>query len=157
MFWIRWQDVALGAYTTIALAPGPTFVEYPERRIFTSTVTPDGAVIVSRPMRDSRERAWIWQNYRDSSLLAAYKNQWTQLLTLEYRTRLEAGLHPFVEIWEDVMPEGGFDRDDGAGNNVWTVVKFLQVDRSSRKQGGRVIYDESRITFIIADSTYTGF
>lgn len=157
MFWVRFKDSPNGAYTTVALTPGPTSVDYPPKRAFTVMTTQDGASVIQRPLRDSRSRKWVWTGYKSSALFAAYENQWQQLLALEYRTRLRAGKYPLVEIWEDTVPEGGFNRVDGNGDKLWTTVRFIQVDRTPRKGGGQLVYDESTIEFVIDDTTYDAF
>jgi hypothetical protein len=156
MFWIRYKATPAGAYTEVPLMPDPTEVEYPEKRAMTVATTQDGATVVQRPLRDTRIRKWIWKGYRDSDLLAVYRNQWALLQALEYRTRLEGALHPLVEIWEDTVPEGGFARGT-AEAKVWTVVKLLRVQRTPKKGGGPVTYEDSTIEFVIEDSSYTGF
>ena len=153
-FWIRWKDTEAGAYTTLSLQPNPSDVDYPPQRDYKATPTQDGSTVVQRPLRDTRPRRWIWNRYRDG--ITPYKTQWDTLKTLEYRYRLEQGLYPYVEIWEDETGIGGFDRMSGP-TKVWTVVKMLRVDRSLAKGGGRPIYDESFLEFAINDSTYTGF
>lgn len=154
-FWVRFKDTSGGAYTTLTLYPGPTDVEYPERRSMTTTATVDGATVVQRPLRDSRPRKWVWKGYRPT--LAGFESQWNTLLSLEYATRLAQGKYALVEIWEDVVPEGGFNRLDGSQNKIWTTVKFLRVDRVPRKGGGEVAYDDSYIEMVIEDTNYTGF
>lgn len=153
-FRVRWQDVDAGAYTTITLLPGPTGVEYPPRRNYTSRMGPDGNVVVQRPMRDDRVRKWFWSRYRDN--VAGYSSMWPLLETLEYRTRLEANKPPHVEIWEDVTLAGGFGNTTAGPVPVWTKVKFLQVHRVMAAGTVRV-YDESFIEFIVEDPAYTGF
>src|SRR5690606_40389735 len=93
-------------YRVIRLHPGPTEVEYPDRRNYNSSTTPDGAVVVQRPLRDDRPRQWVWKNYRPT--VTTYENQWKLLETLEVKARLKANLEPTVQIWEDVTDEGGF-------------------------------------------------
>lgn len=154
-FWIRFKDTEFGAYTTLTLFPGPTEVEYPERRAMKTTGTQDGATVVQRPLRDTRPRRWIWKNYPPS--LVGFEAQWQTLLSLEYATRLEAGKYALIEIWEDVVPEGGFNRVDGSSNKIWTKVKFLRVDRTPRRGGGPVTYDDSYIEFVIEDSGFVGY
>jgi hypothetical protein len=155
MFWIRYKDTANGSYTTMTLSPGPTTVSYPEKRDFKVQVTPDGAVVVSRPMRDSRPRRWIWKRYRP--WIATYENQWMVLESLEYRTRLLAGKYPIVEIWEDESTIGGFDGMVDASTKKWTKAKFLRVERTVNDSGGPVIYEESFIEFMIDDTSWGAF
>ena len=155
MFYIRYTNGS-GETVVKQLMPSPTEVEYPETRLLKVHTTQDGATVVQRPLRDSRPRKWVWKGYRDSDLLAAYANQWQELAALEYRTRLEAGLNPLVEIWEDETSVGGFDRMDGE-DKVYTTVKFIRVDRAMRKGGGPVTYEDSYIEFYVEDDTYRGF
>lgn len=154
MFWIRYKATSGGAYTTITLIPGPTEVDYPDLRDYTAQTTADGAVVVSRPLKDGRPRKWIWRKYGPH--IATYENQWQVLKQLEYRYRLEQNLWPLVEIWEDIVPEGGFLRGT-AEAKVWTPVKFLRVQRTPKKGGGNITYDESTVEFVIEDATFTSF
>ena len=55
------------------------------------------------------------------------------------------------------MPEGGFNRLDGSTNKIWTTVKFLRVDRTPRKGGGDIAYEDSYIEFIVDDAAYVGY
>lgn len=157
MFFVRYQNTSGGAFTTLSLMPGPTDVEYPDARLYKPVNTQDGAVVVQRPLRDDRPRKWIWKGYRDSDLMAAYKNQWATLSTLEYRYRLQHNLPATVQIWEDETGIGGFNLLDGGGAKIWTTVKFLQVQRTIRPGGGFVIYDASTIEFVIADNSFSSF
>jgi hypothetical protein len=154
-YWIRYKDTAGGAYTTITLSPGPTEVEYPERRAMETKATQDGATVIQRPLRDTRPRKWVWKGYIPT--LVPYTNQWNTLLSLEYSTRLEAGKYALVEIWEDVVAEGGFNRLDASQNKIWTSVKFLRVDRTAKKGGGSISYDDSFIEFVIEDTGFVGY
>lgn len=155
MFYVRYKATSGGAYTTIALNPAPTNVEYPDHRLYKAQNTQDGAVVIQRPLRDDRIRRWIWKAGR--STVTSYENQWQVLKTLEYRHRLRNNLHPIVEIWEDLTDTGGFGGLTAGSDKVWTKVKFLQVHRRLREGGGRVIYEDSIIEFVIADDTYTAF
>ena len=150
MFQIRYKATQGGAYTTLTLNPAPSAVEYPERRAQKVHATQDGGIVVQRPLRDSRPRKWHWTNYPAN--YAAYASQWATLKALEYRTRLEAGQWPLVEVWEDTT-DGGFDRMDGA-TQVWTVVKLLRVDRTVRGSGP-VVYSDSVLEFVIQDETFS--
>jgi hypothetical protein len=154
MFVIRYKDTENGAYTEHILFPHPTDVEYPERRLFKVRPSKDGANVIQRPLADPRPRQWIWVGYRDS--IATYNNQWAFLRTMEYRHRVQNGLYPYVEIWEDEHGENGFGETDG-GNKKWTRVKFVKVDRTARKGGGRIVWESSIVEFVIEDEAYEGF
>jgi hypothetical protein len=154
VFQVRWQETTGGAYTTLTLVPMPTAKEYPVRRDMVTKTSPDGNVIVQRPMRDARPRRWIWLRYSDR--VPGYTALWAALEALEYRTRLQASKPPTVEIFEDVTKEGGFGNLIGGTTKVWTKVRFLQVTRSMASGGGSV-YDESFIEFVIDDPAYGGF
>jgi hypothetical protein len=157
-FWIKYTardgNGILQTYEQV-LFPRPTEIDYPETRLYTSKTTEDGAVVVQRPMADSRPRKWTWKNY--PSILPVYENQWKLLETLEYRTRLNNNLSGHVELWEDTSGIGGFTRLDGSGNRVYTKVKILQAHRTPRQGGGLMTYDESTLEFVVDDVTYTGF
>lgn len=146
-FQVRYSATEGGAATTLTLLPGPTDVEYPETRQMKVTSTQDGGHVVQRPLRDSRPRRWTWKGYGPN--LPVYENQWQALRALEYRTRLEAGVWPIVEVREDVVGEGGL--------SSWTKVKLLRVERVTRKGGGGVVYEDSFLEFVIVDPSYTGF
>jgi hypothetical protein len=63
MFWIRYSN-AQGQLVEASLDPSPTEVEYPEGDTFKVRTSRDGAVIIQRPMSDSRPRqvgmAGLW-------------------------------------------------------------------------------------------------
>lgn len=155
MFAIRYKNTSDGPYTTLHLHPGPTEVDYPEKRLFSTKNSQDGNVIIQRPMKDHRPRRWIWRGYR--SYMPVYAAQWKRLEELEYQTRLENGKYPYVEIFEDVTDKGGFGRRDESDNPVFTQVKIIQVDRELRDGGGPVTYDTSYIEFVITDPDYREF
>jgi hypothetical protein len=155
MFALRYQDVA-GIYTTVYLQPNPTDISYPDARLYKAHSTQDGAIVVQRPLRDDRVRQWVWKGFCDSDLLAVYRNQWLLLAKLEYRYRLRNNLPPIIEVWEDETTLGGFDGLDGSAK-IWTKVKFLQVQRTLRSGGGRVVFDTSAIEFVLADDRYGAF
>jgi hypothetical protein len=155
MFFIRYKDTETGEYQQLTLTPGPTTVQYPEKRQFKLQVTPDGAAVISRPMRDNRTRRWVWKRYRP--WIATYENQWDKLEKLEYRTRLRAGKPPIVEVWEDESTIGGFNEMLNASTKKWTRVKFLRVERTIADGGGSVIYEESFVEFVIVDDQYSAF
>lgn len=158
-------DAAPGStFVILTLSPNPTEVEYPDTREFNARITQDSAVIIQRPLNDSRTRKWSWKNYRRS--ISAYESQWQILLTLEARQRDLDGKAPIVELWENVTEEGGLgeltdanppDLTEPSTNIVWTKVKLLQVHRRARSGGGVVTYDDSTIEFIIADPTWENF
>jgi len=154
-FQLRYQPAVDAVPVIVTLRPGPTDVEYPETRAYKTMVSQDGAVIVQRPLRDSRARKWIWRRYHDD--IPAYANLWTLLRSLEYRSRLAAGLPGTVEIWEDETGTGVFDRTTAGAVPVWTTVKLLQVHRKVQGGGGRTTYDESTMEFVVEDSAFTGF
>lgn len=153
MFQVRYVD-ALGDTQTLTLLPGPTEVEYPEKRNMATRPTQDGAVVIQRPLRDPRSRKWVWRGYRN--YIHPYETQWENLEQLEARYRQLHLLDPVVEIWEDESTIGGFDRMDGA-EKVFTKVKFIRVERVPRPGGGLVVYDHSTIEFLIVDPSYTDF
>jgi hypothetical protein len=156
MFFVRYKDAVNGAYITMSLMPGPTDVSYPDARLYKPHSTQDGAIVVQRPLRDDRPRQWSWKGFRDSDLLAAYRNQWIILSKLEYRYRVRNNLPPVIEIWEDETSIGGFNGGT-VGAKVWTKVKFLQVQRTIRGGGGYVVFDTSIIEMVIADDSYSAF
>lgn len=153
-FRIRWQDTVGGAYTSLIMIPQPTGVDYPVRRNVANRVTPDGAVVTQRPLRDDRTRKWFWNRMRDT--VPGYSALWAALLALEYRTRLEANKPASVEIFEDITAAGGFGNVTSGPTPVWTKVRIVQVSRDMATGGGSV-YEQSSIEFIIDDLNYTGF
>jgi len=158
MFWIRYKERNTQGQIVdveITLHPGPTEIEYPERRLYKTHTTQDGATIIQRPLRDNRTRQWVWKGY--PPMIPTYENQWKVLEALEYRYRIEHDLPGYVEVWEDISGVGGFDRLDGSGNRIYTKVKFIQVNRTPRKGGGFITYDESSIEFVVEDTNYTAF
>lgn len=164
MFLVRHATNAAGtAFAVIQLVPGPTEVDYPERRDQNVQRTQDRSVVIQRPVSDGRPRKWIWRGY--PSRVVTYESLWRALMPLDSRSRMEAGLPASIYIWESESGEGGFDETtNGQAPNLvnyynlrWTKVRFLQVTRKSRKGGGPVHYDESVIEFVIDDPNYRHF
>lgn len=168
MFLIRYYDAETATHVVRKLRPHPTEVEYPEGDEYRSQVTPDGAVVIQRPMRDSRLRRWVWKRYRPT--IAAYEVQYQLLKTLTAKELWRRGqAEVTVQIWEDVTDEGGFGHYEGEGedgvepdlvyftNLIWTQVKLVNVYRKTRKGGGVVVYDDTVVEFVIADDAYGAF
>lgn len=165
-----WSDVQ-------TLSPNPTEVEYPETRELNVRTTQDSAVIIQRPLADSRVRKWIWKGYRAS--ITVYETLWNNFKALEARARDLSDPEPTapftlyvdsltkiatIQIWENITNEGGFGKTDdglppepGHGNLVWTTVKLIQVHRKSRSGGGTVTYETSTVEFVIADPAWENF
>lgn len=165
-FLVRYStDATPGStYTVMELQPGPTEVEYPEFREYKVRHTQDHAVVIQRPIKDSRERKWLWKRYREAA--PNYEAQWTTLRTLDARQRSIDGKNPVIQIWEnETLGEGGFSEttDDqapdlgGYTNIEWVEVKFLQVSRKSQKGGGIVVFDDSVVTFVVTDPAWENF
>lgn len=164
MFLIRYTtDTVDASYTVLRLTPGPTEVEYPNGREFTELVSKDHAVVIQRPLRDSRKRQWVWKGYYTNVPL--YEAQWQTLLGLESRARLNNDLNPLVYVWEDdTEGENPFnlttDNQDpdfeSYDNLVWTQVKIVNVYRKSRKGGGPTRFDDSVVEFFVVDPAWEG-
>lgn len=163
-FLIRYATDAVPNYTVMHLSPGPTTVQYPDFRNFNVRVTQDHAVVVQRALKDDRERSWVWSDYRPSIL--GFEQQWDVLITLEARRRMQDGLNPVIQIWEDEsVNAGGFgETTDGLAPDLsgytnidWTEVKILQATRRVRAGGGAVVYSESLLEFRITDPTWEKF
>jgi hypothetical protein len=146
------------------LIPGPTEVEYPDTREHNIQKTEDGAVVIQRPLRDSRMRSWSWVGYRPT--VPNYENLFASLKSLEARQRQIDGLNPVIQIWEnESVGEGGFDQtiDDldpdliGYTNIEWVQVKFTQVHRKSQKGGGLVKYDNTFVEFYVEEPSWENF
>lgn len=156
-FIIRTRLTEGGPTTDIVVRPHPSSVEYPERRLFSREETPDGATIIQRPLIDTRPRKWIWENYRSN--IPGYEALWQQLLTTDYRYRLQNGLYPYVEIWEDETGAGGFERyeEDGV-TKLFTRVKVVQITRNEVRAGGNYpVFENSVFEFHPSDSSYSEF
>lgn len=128
----------------------PHEVEYPERRNYSAQTTLDGSVVVQRSLRDSRPRKWYWLTLPMNN--GTYEAHWEQLRELDYRYRTDAGLYPYVGVWEDGTSAGGLDRMDGP-SKLLTRVKVLQVTRVARPN----YFPETFIEFWIDDPTWTEF
>lgn len=171
MFLFRYTTNSGATWNALQLAPRPTEVDYPPYRIAEPQTTSDGAVVVQRPIQDSRPRKLIWRGYFPT--IAAYESQWTTLLSLDARQRDIDGENPIIQFWEDeTAGSGGFDKLTDAGpadtatflgtpsnpsNLDWTSVKILQVTRTPRKSGGILRYDSSEVMFVIADPSWENF
>ena len=172
------KDTAHTSFVVEVLSPNPTEVEYPQTREYNARITQDHAVVIQRPIKDSRTRRWVWRNYRPN--IASYETQWSNLKAMEARARAlsdpepiapftvyddSSAKNPLIQVWENITDEGGFGEttDDLAPDLVsytnieWVQVKFLQVHRTTRKSTGYVIYDESAVDFVIADPAWESF
>ncbi len=180
-FLLRYRtDTASAIWSAVqTLSPNPTEVEYPDTREYASRVTQDHAVVIQRPLTDSRVRQWTWKNYR-SDIPGGYETQWSNLKAMEARARALSDPEPIapftvyvdslvkeasIQIWENVTDEGGFGEttDDlapdlsGFTNIEWVRVKLLQVHRKTRSGGGVATYDDSTVEFVIADPAWENF
>lgn len=163
MFLLRYKLTETGAYQApYVLSPGPTAVDYPPRRLFVEKEVQDGGSILQRPIWDSRPRRWIWKGYHPR--IPVYERQWAELERHDTLSRLRRGEPATVQIWEDESTVGGFGKTtDGLAPNMvshtnlqWTTVRFVQVSRDPRDNGGLVVYEESVVEFRIAGD-YTDF
>lgn len=153
MFWIQYKD-AHNDTIEIPLIPSPTEVDYPPSRDFEARKTQDEALVIQRPLVDSRPRKWIWRGYPPR--IISYETQWQLLKTLDCKERHANGLSPIVGVWEDVVTDSGFGRKDGS-SRLYTKVKFILVDRTPKPGGGLIAYDTSMVEFQISDPTFTSF
>jgi hypothetical protein len=153
MIWISTKATPNGAIAETSLTLAPMDVDYPDRRDMTVRTSQDGAVVIQRPLRDSRPRRWIWRGYglNDPTFAA----QWAFLESLDYQTRTASGLVATVGIWEDFSGVGGFNKLSGS-SRVYTTVRVIQVDRTPRKGGGPISY-ESVVEFYVEDPAYAAF
>lgn len=149
--------------TVLSLHPRPTSVSYPERRTFKKKDTKDGAVVLARPLRDSRPRQWIWKGYRQ--WITGYAALWETFKTLDTKARVEASLSPTVQIWEDETgPDSGFGLTTGGApdlvayaNLIWTTVRIIQVTREMRDNGGPLTFEKSIVEFTVEDDSFSTF
>lgn len=149
MFWIRYTDNS-GTHE-VSLTPGPTEGDYPEGDGSKVQTTQDGAIVIQRPMRDSRPRKWLWRGYGRSD--ASNNSLWDLLQSLTTKARVAAGLSATVKVWEDVTGAGGFDKTDGLGAKVYTTVRVHQATRKP-SPSGPVVY-ETALTFYVDDLNYS--
>ena len=160
-FWIA--DANPGTHTVdesskLQLIPGPVAVEYPNAPLGTTLETADGRVIVQQPSKDGRQRAWIWNNI--PAWLPAFPALWTALERTRSRYRLEAGLSPYVYLYDGETKElskaTGWAANAVTRTEDWVRCRVLGVTRTVRP-GGDVVYSEVRLRFVIDDPTHTYF
>ncbi len=144
--------------TIATLSPGPSYVEYPPFFDQKGMVQSDQRVVVQGPLRDSRERKWVWEGYRHNIL--SYDTWYNQILNLQYDLRENAGLHANVFLKEDVSL--GLFKLVQSGT-VWlreaffVKAKVTDVSRQVSNEGGHTKYDTTSFTFIIDDLTWNVF
>jgi hypothetical protein len=139
------------AWITVDLTPKPSAVEYPESSPHTAIPTVDGATVIQRPLVDTRVRRWLWYNYPRSH--QEFASLWSLLESLETRTRFDQGLTPWVYVWEDLSGTGRFDRKV-AGDEIFSRVRVVRVERTARPGGGPVIYDRAAFEFRVEDAYF---
>jgi hypothetical protein len=146
--------------TIETLSPGPTFVEYPESFDNNPVVSQDGNVVVQAPIKDSRPRHWVWQNYKFD--IPRYDALYVKLYNLQ--TKLRVGASPakseWVFLYEDVTDElstRAWGGTEWTKSPAWVRVKVFNVTRQIRRSGGKVTYDDTRLSFIIDDATWNAF
>jgi hypothetical protein len=138
---------------------------------FTSAqrVSRDGNVILQLPTRDTRERSWIWINYRKrlpdmakSSHFSRYEELWNALVNLQYDRRLKftPAKSEYVYLREDET--GDFDRLVLNGSTwepetAYVRAKILQVTRDTLTKGGLVVYPRTIMTFVLDDDNWNVF
>jgi len=150
----------LDSGTIATLSPGPTFVRYPERFEHTLHVSVDGNPAIQAPMADGRVRSWVWRRYRYDT--PKYEGLYNQLLNLQYSLRLKAtpskNEHVFVK--EDVTEN--LSKLNWTGSvwehlTDWVRVKVTNVTQNVAEQGGKVIYEETKMDFVISDTNWNTF
>lgn len=146
--------------TIYTLYPGPTYVDYPPRFEHNVRVSRDGNPIIQAPLSDGRVRKWVWQRYRFDT--PRYTTLFNKILNLQYKLRLLAtpAKSEYVFLKEDVSENlsplawggGVWAESDG-----WIRVKVTNVTQNVAHQGGKVIYEETVMEFVIADPTWNTF
>jgi hypothetical protein len=146
--------------TIATLSPGPTYVEYPTKFDNTIRFSKDGNPTIQAPLKDARVRHWVWRRYRPT--VPGYENLFSQLLQLQYKLRLteDTPKPPWVFLKEDVSEN--FSPLQFSGG-TWSVlddfvrVKVVDVTQNVARQGGIVIYEETRLSFVVDDSNWNTF
>lgn len=144
--------------TIRSLSPGPSIVQYPDFFDQKGIVTKDGRVVMSRPIKDSRTRSWIWSGYRFDIL--NYDVWYNDLLNLHYRLREQAGLDPHVFLKEPTSKDLFRFIETGG---LWVRTPFfvrtkvIHVSQFVSRKGGKTKYEETVIKFIIDDPTWNAF
>jgi hypothetical protein len=135
----------------------PTYVVYPDKFITVPNPGESGPVIIHRPLKDPRERQWVWVGYRPDSI--GYSDLYIQLLNLVTKLREAAGKTINVFLKENVSANLTFFSWDGTVfQEVSDFVRVKVTDVAQRVTNplGRPRY-ETTMTFIIDDPNYDAF
>lgn len=161
-FYIAYANPSTGARdvaTEVQLTPGPALVEYPPEPTGTRLETAGGGVVVQQLSGDSRTRAWVWQNY--PAWLAGYQALWTVIEPLRSRYRKLAGdTTPYVYLRD--TETALFRTVAISGHTVtptypWIRVRVVEVSRRPRPAGGLLVYDDTRLVFVVEDPAWNDY
>lgn len=157
-FWIcdANSDHSRNDASKFQLTPGPVAVDYPTAPAGTIIETIDGRVVVQQPVKDGRQRQWIWNNL--PAWLPSFPMLWEKLERSRSRYRLEGGLSPYVYLLDAETKELSKATTWSAGKVVrtedWIRCRVIGVTRQLRS-GGDVVYSEVRLRFVIDDPAHT--
>lgn len=161
-FWVAEADSsgAIMSGTIIQLVPGPTYITYPDK--FTNEVrySKDGNAIIQTPLKDGRERVWVWKRYR--STVPKYDTLYNTLLNYHHRLRETATPAKSPWVWVKDTESGNLTyKVWGAGKwtetETWVRVKVVQVTQNIAQQGGYAVYEDTLFKFVIDDSVWNLF
>lgn len=161
-FWVAEADAngAIMSGTILQLSPGPMYVTYPDK--FTNEVrySKDGTPIVQTPLRDGRERTWVWKRYRSS--VPKYDTLYNNLLNYHHRLRETASPAKSPWVWVRDTETGNLTyKTWSAGKWVetetWVRVKVIQVTQNIAQQGGFAVYEDTLFKFVIDDPVWNLF
>ena len=161
-FWIAEADTSgnIASGTISLLNPGPTFVRYPEKFTYETRHAKDGNTIIQIPLKDGRERSWVWTRYRSS--VPKYDTLYNELLNYHHRLRETSTPAKSPWVWVKDTESGNLTYKEWSGGTwieveTWVRVKVIQVTQNIAQQGGFAVYDETILTFVIDDNVWNLF
>lgn len=157
-FWFAYSqlDGTIDNATVTEIMPRPTRVDYDHKPLGQTIVTSGGTVVHQQPARENRIRGWEWVGY--PGWFIRYQDLWTQLEPLRSRYRAQAGLSPYVYLKEDESRElaliGTPTQTSIPRTYPFFKCRVLGVTRETRKDGGLLVFEVTRLEFVIEDASW---
>lgn len=131
---------------------------YPEKFINDTQIGKVGDATIHRPLKDSRERQWVWEGLRPNT--PGYSGLYDLLINFQVRLRLNAGKPVWMFLKEDVsnnltkLSWNGTSFDEVAD---FVRVKVIDVSQSPSADNMGYVRYSTRMVFVIDDTLWNNF